>query len=76
MLALGLAVLNVRYGSLHLLPGESLWLPAAIFIVIYAMLLNGQLLRGLALPGGHVCRLLVAVSLVAAPVLDLLVAPH
>ena len=78
VLALCLAVLNARYGSLNLLPGESLWLPATIFIVVYAMLLNGHLLRaGLALPErARIRHLLVAVStLVAAPVLGLLVAP-
>ena len=78
VLALALAVLNARFGSLNVLPGESLWLPAVILITLYAMLLNGHLLRaGLALPErARIRHLLVAVStLVAAPVLGMLVAP-
>lgn len=78
LLALLFAVLNTYFGSLNLLPGESLWFPGLILIGLYAFLLNASLLRaGLALPERERARyLLVAVStLAASPVLGLLIAP-
>lgn len=79
VVALALAALNAQFGSLNTLPGESLWLPGATLIAIYALTLNTQLQRaGLAqkVQAIKLRRILLAVSTLAAtPVLGLLIAP-
>lgn len=79
LLALGLAFLNSRSGSVNLMPGESLALPALVLIAVYAFALDALLRRkgGLRRPEHAKPRriLLLVSTFVAAPVLGLLVAP-
>ena len=79
VLAAGLAGLNALTGSsLNLLPGESLRAPAFVLILLYAISLNRQLKRaGLehAVHSKPRLALLTLSTLVAAPVLGLLLAP-
>ena len=79
VLAVGLAALNTTFGSLNTLPGETLWLPAAALIALYAWSLNAQLRRAGLTQDGQATKLrrilLSASTLAAAPVLGLMVAP-
>ena len=78
LLTLVLAFANSRAGSLNLLPGDSLALPAALLVAAYAGWLYWRLQR-LGLSGAEQWRplmLLTGVStLLAAPVIGLLLAP-
>jgi len=78
LLALALAVLNARLGSVNMLPGESLWLPASVLVTLYASALDRSLASvGLQASVFRKIRcIFVAVSTLAAgPVIGLLIAP-
>ncbi len=79
LLAVALAFLNTRFGSVNMMPGESLALPALVLIGLYVFALNALLLRkgGLRHPAHAKPRriLLLVSTLAASPVLGLLVAP-
>ncbi|MFT3848433.1 MAG: hypothetical protein QM739_07065 [Propionivibrio sp.] len=78
LLALALAALNFRLGSVNLLPGESLWLPSVVLIMLYALMLNASLaIAGLQAPAYRkIRRVLIGVStLAASPVIGLFVVP-
>ena len=79
LLAVGLAFLNSRSGSVNLMPGESLALPALVLIGLYVFALNAMLLRkgGLRHPAHAKPRriLLLVSTLAASPVLGLIIAP-
>ena len=77
-LAIVLAVSNRGLGSVNMLPGEHLRLPAALMIFSYAWMLSRHLRRaGLLRPehGRFRASLVAASSVVAAPVFGLLIAP-